>query len=153
MAALSDQEHVNQARVQALMPEHRVRPSLLQGVMGGAGAVLGLVTAALPRELHARVLGAVAELGAEVGNDALRELREAEQGRGQEQGGHAADSGHEQAGVQGGGSSGSGSCVPGEVREVVRALRDSERAPDGVPPVPGIITLQAEGLAGVGVAG
>lgn len=35
----------------------------------------------------------------------------------------------------------------------MRQLRDIERAPDGAPPVPDVVTLQREGVKGVGVGG
>lgn len=39
-----------------------------------------------------------------------------------------------------------------QVRQLLRALRDLERAPDGAPPPPDVLALQ-QGLAGVGAEG
>ncbi|KAI8470144.1 MAG: hypothetical protein J3K34DRAFT_521611 [Monoraphidium minutum] len=124
-AYFAEQERRQLDAVQELMPRYRTRPSLLLTLAQAAGAGAGALAAAAPRRLWDAVVGGLQDALTEVYNEQLGELRR--QGLSDDE---------------------------PEVRRLVLALRDMERAPEGAPAPPDVLALQrAEALRGVGVAG
>ncbi|KAK9866106.1 hypothetical protein WJX84_003968 [Apatococcus fuscideae] len=124
---LQEQEQAHLNKLKSLAPEHRARPSLLAPALGALGSALGMVAAAAPQQLHAAITGGTQEALTEHYNDQLRDLRAA----------GLAD-------------------TAGEFREVLRQLRDEERAPPNHAQVPDIMALRnlermsvPEGVAGI----
>ncbi|KAJ9515858.1 hypothetical protein QJQ45_008734 [Haematococcus lacustris] len=99
-------------QVSQLLPLHRARPSLLQGLLGAGGFAAGALAAAAPARIQLAVMGAVGEALTEHYNDKLRDVTE--------------------AGLQ----------QTSEVREQLRQWRDVPRTPEGAPAAPDILTLQ-----------
>lgn len=129
----SDCEREQLQKIEQLIPRHGVRPSLLVSAAKAVGAALGVAAAAAPRSITMAIAGAVQEGLVEQYNQSLREI-------------------HEQ---------GVADQAP-DVREALRELRAIERAPDGSPAVPDVLTMQRierledvglQGLVGVAVKG
>ncbi|GFH24284.1 uncharacterized protein HaLaN_22050 [Haematococcus lacustris] len=99
-------------QVSQLLPLHRARPSILQGLLGAGGFAAGALAAAAPARIQLAVMGAVGEALTEHYNDKLRDVTE--------------------AGLQ----------QTSEVREQLRQWRDVPRTPEGAPAAPDILTLQ-----------
>ncbi|GBF95632.1 hypothetical protein Rsub_08614 [Raphidocelis subcapitata] len=124
-AYYSDQEAAQLARVQDLMPRFRTRPSLLLAAARAAGGAAGAAAAAAPRQLRDALLGGLQDALTEAYNAQLAELRR--RGLSDEE---------------------------PEVRALLLALRDLERAPEGAPLPPDVIALQqASSIGDVGVQG
>ncbi|KAK9827415.1 hypothetical protein WJX74_000697 [Apatococcus lobatus] len=124
---LQEQEQEHLAQLKRLAPEHRARPSLLAPMLSALGSALGVAAAAAPKELHGAITGGAQEALTEHYNDQLRDLRAA---------GLAEEA--------------------GEFRDVLRQMRDGERAPLNHAQVPDIMALRnmehlsvSEGVAGV----
>ncbi|KAJ9516037.1 hypothetical protein QJQ45_024443 [Haematococcus lacustris] len=99
-------------QVSQLLPLHRARPSLLQGLLGAGGFAAGALAGAAPARIQLAVMGAVGEALTEHYNDKLRDVTE--------------------AGLQ----------QTSEVREQLRQWRDVPRTPEGAPSAPDILSLQ-----------
>ncbi|GAX84321.1 hypothetical protein CEUSTIGMA_g11743.t1 [Chlamydomonas eustigma] len=120
-----EQEEVQLQGAQRLLIRQRARPSLMQGVLGAAGMVLGAVSAVAPRRVSLAVTGALQDAMTDHFTEQLRELQE----------------------------SGVSAQVP-EVREVIRNLRDVERAPEGAPAAPDLLEYsRMKSLSDLGVEG
>ncbi|KAJ9515903.1 hypothetical protein QJQ45_016916 [Haematococcus lacustris] len=64
-------------QVSQLLPLHRARPSLLQGLLGAGGFAAGALAGAAPARIQLAVMGAVGEALTEHYNDKLRDVTEA----------------------------------------------------------------------------
>lgn len=72
-----EQEQAALHSLQALLPLHRTRPSLLLAAARLTGSALGLACAVAPLHTRLAVAGAVGEALSEAADDGLRELRAA----------------------------------------------------------------------------
>eukprot|EP00803_Ostreobium_quekettii_P003505 evm.model.scf_151.6 EVM.evm.TU.scf_151.6 scf_151:50806-53639(-) len=107
-----DQEQLQLKSVQDLAESHRVRPSPLLPVLGVGGWALGVATAVVHRRVSLAVAGAVQDSLSQEFNDQIRELR------------------------------GENILEKTEgLREALRGLRDTPRAPQGAPPPPDLSML------------
>ncbi|GLI70082.1 hypothetical protein VaNZ11_014855 [Volvox africanus] len=102
-----------------LLPRYRVRPSLAQGSLSLACFALGAAAGAATPRLGLAVVGAVGDALSEHYNEQLRQMNEGGAAR------EAAD-----------------------VRQAMRSLRDVPRIPEGAPPVPDLVSVLQQGLAG-----
>ncbi|WIA20956.1 hypothetical protein OEZ86_004853 [Tetradesmus obliquus] len=124
-AFFAEQEQDALHTVQQLMPRYRVRPSALLSLLQGAGMAAGAAAALAPPAARNAVLGALQESLTGLYNDQLRAMRE--------------------AGL---------SDEAADVRAVMIKLRNMERADEGCPAPPDIVSLtQAQSLADVGLGG
>lgn len=126
-AFFAERERRHLAAVQALMPRHRARPSLLLGAARAAAAAAGALAAAAPPALRGAAAAALQDAATEAFNGQLAELR--------------------RRGL---------SDKHPDVRALLLSLRDLERAPEGAPPPPDLIAVYSSaqpGGGGVGAAG
>lgn len=140
VAHFRDAELKQLAAVEELLPRYRSRPSLLNGALGAAGFAAGAAAALAPRRISLALSGALQEALSERCNEQLRSLR---------------DAGCLTSTAPGGGSTADNDTTAGnEVREVVRGMRDAQRAPEDAPLPPDLLALQRmERLEDIGVTG
>lgn len=113
LSYLSEIESHHLDRVKSLIPEHHVRPSLLNPLVAVAFTALGVVSTLAPSQrLSAAVAAGVQDALTDTFNEQLRDL-------------HAANT---------------TSTATADVRSVVKELRDQERAPEGAPQAPDILS-------------
>ena len=131
LQALREGESEQLHTIKAAVPHYGVRPSLLGPLAAVAFGAVGVASALAPPRLSAAVAAGIQDALTDTFNEQLRTLRE---------------------------SGAAESC--GDIRKLVRDLRDFERAPEGAPQVPDILKLQrpqeltpAEGVAAVVKAG
>jgi len=123
-AYAQDEQHLLE-EVQRLLPKYHTRPPLLASLARVAGLGLGVAATAGPQRVQYAVLGALQDVATEQYNEQLRTLREA----------------------------GLSEEVP-EVRALLLRLRDMQRAPDGAPTPPDLLSLQKmEGVGDLGLEG
>lgn len=133
LQALREEEVEYLNMVKAKVPEYGVRPSLLGPFAAAAFGALGVASTLAPPRFAAAVAAGVQDALTDTFNEQLREMRE--------------------SGVE---------DSAGDVRVMVRELRDQERAPEGAPQAPDIVSLSqrsardispAEGIAAITKAG
>jgi hypothetical protein len=150
-------------------PRYHTRPSLLLAAARAAGAGAGALAAAAPRPLRDAVVGGLQDALTEVYNEQLAALRARGLSEGAPEVRRGAGEGWEAgSNLQGRVGSGPPADPPArhtagvtpwrprttQVRALLLALRDLERAPEGAPAPPDVLALQRAGsLAGVGAAG
>lgn len=134
VASMQEQEATRLQAVASLLPCYRSRPSLLLGPLSAASWALGAAAAAAPRPINLAVLGALQDALSDSFTDQLRSLHSSG-------GGGAAATAPAAAGA-------TASGAPQEVRDMVRGLRDAERAPEGAPPPPDILAVQQMQVSG-----
>ncbi|WIA20957.1 hypothetical protein OEZ85_005295 [Tetradesmus obliquus] len=146
-AFFAEQEQDALHTVQQLMPRYRVRPSALLSLLQGAGMAAGAAAALAPPAARNAVLGALQESLTGLYNDQLRAMREAGLSDEESLTGLYNDQlrAMREAGL---------SDEAADVRAVMIKLRNMERADEGCPAPPDIVSLtQAQSLADVGLGG
>ena len=134
LQALRDEEVEYLNKVKAKVAEYGARPSLLGPLGAAAFGALGVASSLAPPKFAAAIAAGVQDALTDTFNEQLREMRE----------------------------SGTAESA-GDVRVLVRELRDQERAPEGAPQAPDLVALAsqesarkvspAEGIAAVTKAG